>query len=44
MKECKTCLQLAVDLMFYITKGDIKMATVTCEMLLSVLKSYKESC
>lgn len=37
-------MQLSIDLMYYISRGQIDKAIETCEGLLSILKTYKESC
>jgi hypothetical protein len=44
MKECKTCMQLGIDIMFYVSRGNLDKSIETVEKLLSVLKTYKESC
>ena len=44
MTECKTCMQLSIDVMFYISRKDWYSAIESCDELIRVLKSYKESC
>lgn len=44
MIECKRCMSLAVDLVYYVVHGENKAAINVCEELLDVLKSYKRSC
>jgi hypothetical protein len=44
MNECKRCMSLAVDLVYYVAHGEKEAAISVCEELLEVLKSYKRSC
>ena len=44
MTECKSCMQLSIDVMFFIGRRDWYKAIESCEELMRVLKTYKESC